>query len=130
MTGEGILNALRLNVAGARRVGLYPGKSRLWETMEQAADLIENQQNHIRALMQANDALRSAWVPVTERLPEFGNLVFVTVSGRPQENVELIGALQLATLYDDGWCVEPWPEWQGAIVTHWMPLPEPPEVER
>lgn len=58
MSGEGILNALRLSVAGARKVGLYPGKSRLWETMEQAADLIENQRNHIRALMQANDALR------------------------------------------------------------------------
>lgn len=58
MSGEEIVNALRLNVAAARKVGLYPGKSGLWETIEQAADLIENQQNHIRALMQANDALR------------------------------------------------------------------------
>ncbi len=58
MSGEEIVNALRLNVAAARKVGLYPGKSGVWETIEQAADLIENQQNHIRALMQANDALR------------------------------------------------------------------------
>ena len=39
MSGEKIVNALRLSVAGARKMGLYPGKSRLWETMEQAADL-------------------------------------------------------------------------------------------
>ena len=58
MSGEEIVNALSLNVAAARKVGLYPGKSGIWETIEQAADLIENQQNHIRALMQTNDALR------------------------------------------------------------------------
>ena len=40
-----------------------------------AADLIENQQRHIEALMQANDALRGAWVPVTKRLPENGERV-------------------------------------------------------
>lgn len=69
------------------------------------------------------------WIPVTEQLPEFGETVFAIVEGKPAENITLIGALQLATLYDDGWCVEQWPEWQGAIVTRWMPLPEPPEVE-
>lgn len=58
MSGEEIVNALSLNVAAARKVGLYPGKNGIWETIEQAADLIENQQNHIRALMQTNDALR------------------------------------------------------------------------
>ena len=31
------------------------------DDLSAAADLIENQQNHIRALLQANDALRPAW---------------------------------------------------------------------
>ena len=100
--------------------------------MNLAADTLGNSERHVEALQKEIEGLRMQlprWIPVTERLPEVGEPVFAIVSGKPLENVELIGALQLATLYNDGWCVEPWPEWQGAVVTHWMPLPEPPEVE-
>ena len=96
-----------------------------------AADLIENQQREIEALRQANTALRAGrkWIPVTERLPEKCELVAVIASGRPAKNIQLISAIELATLYNDGWCLETYPEWTGANVTHWMPLPEEPEVE-
>lgn len=96
-----------------------------------AADLIENQQNHIRALLQANDALRERqrWIPVTERLPVGADQVLVVASGKPRENIELVHAVEIASLYSDGWCLETWPEWTGAAVTHWMPLPEALEVE-
>lgn len=114
MSGEKIVNALRLNVAGARRVGLYPGKSRLWGMMEQAADLIEDQQNHIRALMQANDALRSAWVPVTERLPETTVCVLVAYSN---------GMVEVDAWGHDGWMDE---DLSNGTITHWMPLPSVP----
>lgn len=67
-------------------------------------------------------------IPVEERLPKLGDLVLVTASGKPQENLRLVNALELATLYADGWCLETWPEWQGAVVTHWMPLSKVPGV--
>ena len=117
-----------------------------------AADRIANQSTHIAALQQEieklrgqNEQLREAaalvtkesaellerrWIPVEERLPSGDELVLVIVSGKPKKNITLDGAVELATLYSDGWCLETWPEWTGADVTHWMPLPEPPEVEK
>ena len=117
-----------------------------------AADRIANQSTHIAALQQEieklrgqNEQLREAaalvtkesaellerrWIPVEERLPELDELMLVIASGKPKENITLDNAVELATLYSDGWCLEMCPEWTGATVTHWMPLPEPPEEER
>ena len=118
--------------------------------MREAADRIANQSTHIAALQKEieklrgqNKQLREAaalvakesaellerrWIPVEERLPDYDDLVLVIASGKPKENITLDEAVELATLYSDGWCLETWPEWTGANVTHWMPLPEPPEV--
>ena len=96
-----------------------------------AADQLENQNAHIAALQQEIEKLRGQaprWIPVMERLPELDELVLVIASGKPKENITLDNAVELATLYSDGWCLEMWPEWTGATVTHWMPLPEPLEV--
>lgn len=98
-----------------------------------AADRIANQSTHIAALQQEIEKLRGLlprWIPMAERLPELDELVLVIASGKPKENITLDGAIELATLYSDGWCLETWPEWTGANVTYWMPLPEPPEEER
>lgn len=100
--------------------------------IQKAADRIANQSARIAALQQEIEKLRGQlprWIPVTERLPELDELVLVIASGKPKENITLDGAIELATLYSDGWCLETWPEWTGANVTYWMPLPEPPEVE-
>ena len=97
-----------------------------------AADRIANQSTHIAALQQEIEKLRAQlprWIPVEERLPDHDELVLVIASGKPKENITLDGAIELATLYSDGWCLETWPEWVGAKVTHWMPLPTGPEVE-
>ena len=116
-----------------------------------AADRIANQSTHIAALQQEieklrgqNEQLREAaalvtkesaellerrWIPVDERLPVCDAQVLVTVSGKPKENITLDGAVELATLYSDGWCLETWPEWTDANVTYWMPLPSGPEVK-
>ena len=121
MTREGILNELRINVWVARVMGIYPGKNlgkcNPWRVMEQAANLIENQQNHIHALMQANDALRPAWVPVAERLPATTVCVLVAYSS---------GVVEVDAWGHDGWMDE---DLSNGAITHWMPLPEPPEVE-
>ncbi|WP_419506009.1 DUF551 domain-containing protein [Dysosmobacter sp.] len=98
--------------------------------MRAAADRIANQNTNIEALQQEIEKLRGQvprWIPVAERLPSGDNQVLVVVSGKPKENITLAGAVELATLYSDGWCLETWPEWTGAEVTHWMPIPETPE---
>ena len=100
--------------------------------MREAADRIANQSTHIAALQQEIEKLRAQLprgIPVEERLPDHDELVLVIASGKPKENITLDGAIELATLYSDGWCLETWPEWVGAKVTHWMPLPTGPEVE-
>ena len=151
MRDQELVNKLRTHLEVVRKIGLYPGKSGIWAVIEQTADRIANQSTHIAALQQEieklraqNEQLREAaalvtkesaellerrWIPVEERLPELDELVLVIASGKPKENITLDNAVELATLYSDGWCLEMWPEWTGATVTHWMPLPEPPEVE-
>ena len=121
--------------------------------MTEAAGLIERQNVEIKALRgaaeslkaalkdaqksievfgQANAALRDKvpeWIPVTERLPEPGKMVLLTVSGKVK-NISLVDAYELGEFNtDEGWILEMWPEWEGPKVTHWMPLPEPPEEE-
>lgn len=106
-----------------------------------AADLIENQQNHIRALLQANDALRPAWTPVTEGLPEKGAklLLYVPKTEKSRQFGIFTGELK-SVKADDGsgnfwsmptpssdWTLWGWSYFEKPNVTHWMPLPEPPK---
>lgn len=98
----------------------------LGDDLAEAADRIEAQEKEIEKLR----GQVPRWIPVAERLPSGDNQVLVVVSGKPKENITLAGAVELATLYSDGWCLETWPEWTGADVTHWMPLPETPEEVR
>lgn len=70
------------------------------------------------------------WIPVNDRLPDGFGEVLVIVSGKPQKNITLDAAYEIAE-YDhgEGWIIEMWPEWEDAVVTHWMPLPHPPKGE-
>ena len=65
------------------------------------------------------------WISVDDRLPDQSGEVLVIVSGNPQKNITLNCAYELAE-YDPygGWIMEMWPEWEDAVVTHWMPIPE------
>ena len=69
------------------------------------------------------------WISVEERLPENGdNLVLVTVYGKPQENITLLGAYHLASYSkDEGWILEGFEEWTAFAVTCWRELPPPPD---
>ena len=72
---------------------------------------------------------RARWVPVGERLPDFGddgaNTVDVWADGKRIPDCFRSG-------YDDGWGWyqrDDWCELDGMDVTHWRPLPAPPEVK-
>lgn len=67
------------------------------------------------------------WIPVTERLPEDRSNVLVVAYWHERWGVYM------------GWCAPERAEWSVHVgigdrddvaVTHWMPLPEPPEEER
>lgn len=113
-----------------------------------AADRIANQNTHILALQREIEGLRSQneqlreasallakesaellerrWIPVEERLPEDRSDVLVVAYWHERWGVYM------------GWCAPERAAWSVHIgigdrsdiaVTHWMPLPEPPEVE-
>lgn len=95
--------------------------------MQEAADRIANQSTHIAALQQGIEKLRAQlprWIPVTERLPEDRSDVLVVAYWHERWGVYM------------GWCAPERAAWSVHIgigdrsdiaVTHWMPLPEPPE---
>lgn len=58
----------------------------------------------------------SEWISVKDRLPEEKTrvLVFVPRSGLKIDTDRIVGRI--------------WVRWNGRV-THWMPLPEPPEEE-
>lgn len=91
---------------------------------------------------------RTRWIPVTERLPEeleAVNIVWKNNNPEPYyENIK--GKIFVATgyYYNGNWywfsavCEDYLKEYgkcpmdlvdEGINITHWMPLPEPPEVE-
>ena len=81
------------------------------------------------ALSMAIEALQEpqvgGWIPVSERLPEDGYGVLVTVNGK-HNNITFVDALEIAEYDGDfGWIVEGYPQWTAPNVTAWQPLPEP-----
>ena len=106
-------------------------------TRERAAELLsevtvlddpEMAEAHSVAISALRQQEHPQWISVKDRLPDYMGEVLVIVSGKPHENITLDGAYEIAE-YDpvEGWILEMWPEWCSGVVTHWMPLPEPPE---
>lgn len=96
-----------------------------------AADRLANDQTHIAVLQQEIDRLRAQvprWIPVEERLPELQNWgaskvvlgIVQNESGYPPPN-----PCFCVYLGNQQWTIRG----RMATITHWMPLPEPPEVE-
>ncbi len=81
---------------------------------------------YVRCLLDEIERLQAErrWIPVSERLPEAHVYVLVTSTGvdRGVYRMSLNGGR-------DGW--QNFMGWQYAFdsVTHWMPLPPPPEEE-
>ncbi len=70
----------------------------------------------------------NVWVSVKNALPPEHELVLCIVSGNPNPNITLEDAYQLGSWNKaDGWIIDEWLDWEGANVTWWMKLPEPPD---
>ena len=81
------------------------------------------------ALSMAIEALQEpqvgGWIPVTEKLPENGCGVLVTVNGK-HNNITFVNALEIAEYGNtEGWIIEGYLDWLDPDVTAWQPLPEP-----
>lgn len=64
------------------------------------------------------------WIPVSERLPEEGYGVLVTVSGK-HDNIIFVNALEIAEYRNtEGWIIEGYLDWLDPDVIAWQPLPE------
>ena len=65
------------------------------------------------------------WIPVSERLPENGCGVLVTVNGK-HNNITFVNALEIAEYRNtEGWIIEGYLDWLDPNVIAWQPLPEP-----
>lgn len=66
------------------------------------------------------------WIPVTERLPEKDDRFMCTYKFNSNSEMQFVGDLYY-------FASDKHPYWQhesaGVIVTHWMPLPEPPKED-
>lgn len=149
MKDQALVNALREHAEWA--------EGNQWETpitlcddLVEAADLLENQNAHIAALQQEieklrgqNEQLRGAaalvakesaellerrWIPVTERLPEiepWGTSKVVLGIVQNESGYPPPHPCFCAYLGNQKWRTRG----RLATISHWMPLPEPPEVE-
>ena len=71
---------------------------------------------------------KQPWRDAETESPATDDFVLAIVNGKPEPNITLVDAFQLASYCpEDGWFVEEYPKWETPIVAHWMPLPEPPE---
>lgn len=95
------------------------------DVLESAADMLEQ------------DA--QGWISVKDRMPEYGEQVLLTAYGWSDTTV-YIGQLKHMdaetswltgiTSKESEWCIRGWSYLREPVVTHWMPLPEPPEEEK
>ena len=98
-----------------------------------AADQLENQSAHIAALQQEIEKLRRQvprWIPVEERLPELqswgaSEVVLGLIKSENVPSLNKLNNLTLCVYCDNGIWSMPG---RYVAITHWMPLPEPPEV--
>lgn len=99
-----------------------------WALMEQAADAIEELQEDNAALNgtvsnlieQIAELSKPRWIPATERLPQEREWVLC------QCRAKIRMVLRLQNGY---WHQDSRHEFMSGFVTHWMPLPEPPQEE-
>lgn len=126
MRDTNLVNALREHAEWAR-ANEWETPITLGDDLAEAADLIEAQAKEIDALR----AQLPRWVPVEEHLPENGVPVLINYIASSDGKYHPDGT----AVWTDYGCF--W--WEGSLedcdtevavpITHWMPLPEPPEVE-
>lgn len=129
-----LVNALREHADWWENGDMMDPLGGLEKDLFAAADRLENQNAHIAALQKEIEKLRGQvprWIQVEERLPENGVPALINYIGSNDGKYHPDGT----AVWTDHGCF--W--WEGSLedcdtevavpITHWMPLPEPPEVE-
>ena len=145
MRDTNLVNALRAHAEWAR-ANEWETPITLGDNLTEAANRIEAQAKEIEKLRGQNKQLREAaalvtkesaellerrWIPVEERLPENGVPVLINYIASDDGKYHPDGT----AVWTDYGCF--W--WEGSLedcdtevavpITHWMPLPEPPEAK-
>ena len=130
MKDQELVNALREHAKWAEG-DQYETPITLCDDLAEAANRLENQNAHIAALQQEIEKLRAQlprWIPVEERLPEYGVRVLATDMYEGDDYTGIRTREEYPDDADGCWIGEH--GWWYAIddATHWMPLPKVPEV--
>lgn len=152
MRDTNLVNALREHAEWARE-NEWETPITLGDDLVEAADRIANQDTHVAALQQKieklrgqNEQLREAaalvtkesaellekrWIPVEKRLPELqswgaSEVVLGLIKSENAPSLNKLHDLTLCAYCDNGIWSMPG---RYVAITHWMPLPEPPEVK-
>ena len=133
MRDQELVNALREHAEWADG-NQYETPITLCDDLAEAADRLENQNAHIAALQQETEKLRAQlprWIPVEERLPELqswgaSEVVLGLIKSENAPSLNKLHNLTLCVYCDNGIWSMPG---RYVAITHWMPLPEPPEEE-
>ena len=122
---EGTIKQLESILDHTRSMTAEPDADKIWKEDITALEFA------IAALRSMQETTKPGWISVKERLPDDekdGETVLAIVSGKPHKNITLCHALMTAGYFPgEGWVVNEYPEWENPTITHWMPLPEPPE---
>ena len=128
-SGEGMAEALRLLDTASNLVG-NPGTN-ISSSTDLACDSWQEKYKKFLASLSPGVEDGSGWVKVEDRLPENAGWVNDTVMFWSKKHGHaLIGCYDFE--FDD-WTQQPWTEGaeklKSSDVTHWRPLPTPPDVE-
>ena len=134
MRDTNLVNALREHADWWENGDMMNPLGGLEKDLLAAADRIANQNTHIAALQQEIEKLRGQlprWIPVEERLPELqswgaSTVVLGLIKNENAPALNKLHDLTLCVYCDNGIWSMPG---RYVAITHWMPLPEPPEVE-
>lgn len=122
------------NLVKALREHAEWARANEWETPITLGDDLAEAADRIEAQAQEIEKLRGQvprWIPVEERLPELQNwgastVVLGLIKSENAPSLNKLHDLTLCVCYDNGIWSMPG---RYVAITHWMPLPEPPEVE-
>lgn len=134
MKDQELANALREH-AEWQRGNEWETPITLGDDLTEAADRIEAQAKEIEKLRGQNKQLRAQlprWIPVEERLPELqswgaSEVVLGLIKSENAPSLNKLHNLTLCVYCDNGIWSMPG---RYVAITHWMPLPEPPEVTK
>lgn len=104
-------------------------KARLAREYNETGDLEDDAADALEELMrrceQALYMPLPAWIPVTERLPLYGQDVLAVRTYWDGEKCQEVLMAHIAVWNEE--TGENW--WNATNITHWMPLPQPPKEE-